>query len=198
MQNLIKICEQEIKVKEFRGQRVVTFKDIDMVHQRAEGTAKRNYVANKKHLKEGIDYFIVTKKELGTNFVLTYDFGKAAYMGTLITESGYLMLVKSFMDDLAWEVQRHLVNIYFKNRQTNNDNKQIVYADIPDNKGTQKIIQNLRQYICTLEGTLKLFNRYLELEKAKNYQTMIADIGIEIFLAADKIKNATIGVKRTN
>ena len=33
---------------------------------------------------------------------------------TLITESGYLMLVKSFTDDLAWDVQRQLVNLYFR------------------------------------------------------------------------------------
>ena len=33
---------------------------------------------------------------------------------TLITESGYLMLVKSFTDDLAWEVQRELVKGYFR------------------------------------------------------------------------------------
>lgn len=30
-----------------------------------------------------------------------------------MTESGYLMLVKSFTDDLAWEVQRQLVKCYF-------------------------------------------------------------------------------------
>ena len=35
---------------------------------------------------------------------------------TLITESGYLMLVKSFTDDKAWEVQRSLVDNYFKVR----------------------------------------------------------------------------------
>lgn len=33
---------------------------------------------------------------------------------TLLTESGYLMLVKSFTDDLAWDVQRQLVNSYFR------------------------------------------------------------------------------------
>lgn len=32
----------------------------------------------------------------------------------LITEQGYLMLVKSLTDDLAWEVQRKLVKSYFK------------------------------------------------------------------------------------
>ena len=33
---------------------------------------------------------------------------------TLMTEQGYLMLVKSFTDDLAWKVQRQLVNNYFR------------------------------------------------------------------------------------
>ena len=31
-----------------------------------------------------------------------------------MTESGYLMLVKSLMDDLSWKVQRQLVSSYFK------------------------------------------------------------------------------------
>ena len=35
----------------------------------------------------------------------------------LITESGYLMLVKSFTDDLALKVQRELVNSYFRVEQ---------------------------------------------------------------------------------
>lgn len=30
---------------------------------------------------------------------------------TLMTETGYLMLVKSFTDDLAWKVQRELVKM---------------------------------------------------------------------------------------
>lgn len=36
---------------------------------------------------------------------------------TLITEQGYLMLVKSFTDDLAWKVQRQLVKSYFRKTQ---------------------------------------------------------------------------------
>lgn len=35
---------------------------------------------------------------------------------TLLTESGYLMLVKSFTDDLAWQVQRQLVKFYFSRK----------------------------------------------------------------------------------
>jgi len=34
-----------------------------------------------------------------------------------VFESGYLMLVKSFTDDLAWKVQRQLVNAYFRTKE---------------------------------------------------------------------------------
>ncbi|WP_217807258.1 hypothetical protein [Methylomagnum ishizawai] len=35
----------------------------------------------------------------------------------VLTETGYLMLVKSFTDDLAWQVQRQLVKVYFRAKQ---------------------------------------------------------------------------------
>lgn len=37
---------------------------------------------------------------------------------TLITESGYLMISKVFDDDIAWDVQRKLVNTYFRAKET--------------------------------------------------------------------------------
>lgn len=109
MNELIKIGNQQISTKEFKGQRVVTLKDIDLVHERPEGTARRNFNANKKHLLEGNDYFVRNSSEAQNEFGITAPNGLV-----LMTEQGYLMLVKSFTDDLAWEVQRQLVNTYFK------------------------------------------------------------------------------------
>lgn len=114
---IVKINNTDLSVKEFSGQRVVTFKDIDMLHERVEGTAKRNFADNKKHFIENVDYFELSKNDVGTDFVLTYGFDKKAPKGLLITESGYLMLVKSLQDDLAWKVQRELVNNYFRAKQ---------------------------------------------------------------------------------
>lgn len=114
MNDIIKINSHEVTVKEYNGQRVVTFKDIDTVHERPEGTAKRNFNTNKQHFIEGEDFFAISRKDVGTDFVQTYGFSDSAPSGMLITESGYLMLVKSFTDDLAWEVQRKLVKSYFK------------------------------------------------------------------------------------
>lgn len=109
MNELIKIGNQQISTKEFKGQRVVTLKDIDLVHERPEGTARRNFNTNKKHLLEGNDYFVRNSFEAQNEFGITAPNGLV-----LMTEQGYLMLVKSFTDDLAWEVQRQLVNTYFK------------------------------------------------------------------------------------
>lgn len=109
MQELTTINNAEILVKEFSGQRVVTFKEIDAVHGRPDGTARRNFNTNKSHLIEGEDYFVRNSSEAQNEFGITAPNGL-----TLITESGYLMLVKSFTDDLAWNVQRQLVKEYFR------------------------------------------------------------------------------------
>lgn len=97
------------KVKLWNGQRVVTFKDINEVHQRTKGTARRNFNTNKKHFIDGVDYIVRNSYEAKQEYNITAPNGL-----TLLTESGYLMIVKSFTDDLSWEVQRRLVNNYFQ------------------------------------------------------------------------------------
>lgn len=114
MQEVVKIGNNDLQIKVYKGQRVVTFKDIDRVHERESETAKYRFRDNKKHFISGIDYFEVTRKDVGANFATTYGFSNKAPKGILVTESGYLMIVKSFTDDLAWKVQRDLVNTYFK------------------------------------------------------------------------------------
>lgn len=107
----VSINKADITVKEYQGKRVVTLKEIDLCHGRPEGTARRNFNQNKQHLNEGTDYFKITPNEFRTAFG---NMDKRQQNDvTLITESGYLMLVKSFTDDLAWDVQRQLVNTYF-------------------------------------------------------------------------------------
>lgn len=115
--NNVTIANANVSVKEYKGQRVVTFKDIDTVHQRPDGTARRNFNANKKHFIEGEDYFKIQPNEIRTVGITSPN------GGTVVTESGYLMLVKSFTDDLSWDVQRELVKCYFR---VKNESTQIV------------------------------------------------------------------------
>lgn len=125
MNEIMRIGNADISVKEYNGQRVVTFKDIDMVHSRPDGTARKRFADNRKHFVEGEDFFIVTPQNLENTELSekrTLENDVTSNRGTaLITEQGYLMLVKSFTDDLAWEVQRQLVNGYFRARQLSKD-----------------------------------------------------------------------------
>lgn len=127
MTKTITIKNQSLTVKEYKGQRVVTFSDIERVHTRKAGTAKKNFQNNKDKFIIGTDYFEISKKEVGEKFSPTYGFDKKAPKGILLTESGYLMIVKSFTDDLSWQVQRELVNSYFKIKDiiTNNQSSKI-------------------------------------------------------------------------
>lgn len=109
LNELIHVGNADVSVKEYSGQRVVTFKDIDDVHGRPDGTARKRFNDNKKRFIEGEDFFVRKTDEAKREFSISAPNGL-----TLITESGYLMLVKSFTDDLAWEVQRQLVNSYFR------------------------------------------------------------------------------------
>lgn len=156
---IVKINNADLLVKEINGQRVVTFKDIDMLHERVEGTAKRNFADNKKHFIENVDYFELSKNDVGTDFVLTYGFDKKAPKGLLITESGYLMLVKSLQDDLAWKVQRELVNNYFRV-------KEVVQA-----LNTSKLSKELQAILMLDEKTVEMDNRITTLEERMTIET---------------------------
>ena len=115
MAELVKIEDTELSIREYNGQRVVTFKDIDTVHKRPTGTAKNAFRRNRKHFIDGIDYFVLSSRE-NSKVHETYlsNISIPTRGITVLTESGYLMIVKAFTDDLSWQVQRQLVNTYFK------------------------------------------------------------------------------------
>lgn len=113
MAELVKIEGAELAIREYNGQRVVTFKDIDTVHHRPDGTSRRNFNRNRTRFVEGEDYFRVCANEIRTHKIVDIS-NKTVEDVVLLTEMGYLMVVKSLKDDLAWQVQRQLVNAYFK------------------------------------------------------------------------------------
>lgn len=115
--NLISINSTDLTVKEFHGQRVVTLREVDAVHQRPEGTARKRFNDNREHFIEGTDFFTITQPSEIRTLGFERPQGGIPEKVTLITESGYLMLVKSFTDDLAWDVQRQLVNTYFRAKE---------------------------------------------------------------------------------
>lgn len=118
MTELVNVEGTELSIREYNGQRVVTFRDIDEVHHRPHGTAYRNFRANKRFFNEGRDYVTVHKENQNDEIrLLGIDVPQRGI--TLITERGYLKVIKSFNDELSWKVQDALVDAYFvvKNQQ---------------------------------------------------------------------------------
>ena len=152
MNSLVNIENTQLEVKEYRGQRVVTFKDIDMVHGRPEGTARKRFADNRNRFIEGEDYFVVKPQDLENAELSekrTLEKSVTSNYGTaLITEPGYLMLVKSFTDDLAWQVQRKLVNSYFRVNKLANDlspQMQMLYGMLDQMAQTERRANEAKQ-----------------------------------------------------
>lgn len=88
---------------------------MDQVHGRPDGTGRRTFNTNKTRLIEGRHYFVLNPSEAARLC------GTIAPNGlNILTERGYLILVKSFTDDLAWQVQEQLVDGYFRWSSTKN------------------------------------------------------------------------------
>lgn len=98
--------------KTYEGQRVVTLRDIDELHCKPDGTARKRFNDNRKHFIDGVDTFVRNPDEA------RQEYGIEAPNGLrLLTLTGYLMIVKSFNDDLSWAIQRELVTGYFSGRK---------------------------------------------------------------------------------
>lgn len=130
MSDIITVENTEMQIREYNGERVVTFKDIDTIHQRVKGTARNAFNRNRRHFVKGVDYVTLKPDEQeNIDYVrLTYIPQKGI---TLLTESGYLMVVKAFTDDLSWQVQRQLVNTYFKAKE---EPVQLLLSEEPEPK----------------------------------------------------------------
>lgn len=132
----------DLLIKEYQKQRVVTFKDIDELHQRAEGTAKRNFSENKDYFLEGVDYFQISGEEL-KEFASTVFVPAKARSLILVTQTGYPMLTKSMSDKLSWAVQRELVNNYFSPAKKATNRPKSLNTVLRKNVTTAKYMQEL-------------------------------------------------------
>ena len=114
---LVKINNNDVMVKEFQGQRVVTAWDIAKVHNREVKRINEQFNRNKEKMIENEDFFIIKRNEIPKSLSETlmdlWESAPSMNEMVLFTESGYLMLVKTFTDDLSWRVQRELIKGYF-------------------------------------------------------------------------------------
>lgn len=174
----------ELQIKEWNGDRVVMFSDIDRVHGRKEGTAKARFHSNRKHFIEGVDFHKASRKdfnnEFGTKNVLK---GNPNLPMILLTKTGYLMIVKSLHDDKAWEIQRQLITAYFMLEMIVEEtkNEMVVPESMPLENELRSFLEHQTK---VLEAEAKRNDEFRE-TMMKSFQTM-ANI---IVHQADMIQN---------
>lgn len=98
----------------YASQRVITLAMADQFHRKPEGTAGRNFRQNREYFSQGTDFFELTQADEIRRVALARPDGSTPAKIILLTESGYLMLARCFQGKRAWEVQRMLVDSYFR------------------------------------------------------------------------------------
>ena len=113
--NLITIADKEIELKEYNGERIVTAWDIAELHERDVKVVNQQMRNNIDKFIENEDYFIISRNNIPKSISLTLK-NNAPNLKEIIlyTESGYLLLTKTFTDERSWNIQRQLVKSYFK------------------------------------------------------------------------------------
>ncbi|MBU0665367.1 MAG: ORF6N domain-containing protein [Proteobacteria bacterium] len=160
MSRLINIEGRKIPPMFYQKRPVVTFQQVDELHQRKTNSAKQSFYRHRDKLIEGRDFFevpfqewsslVVSQKDhqnvslvsaQNTNqksslIVAQNDHQKASlvvaqndhqrrekggHRGSMIflTETGYVMVIKPFTDDLSWAIYRTMAEAYFNKHVPN-------------------------------------------------------------------------------
>jgi hypothetical protein len=158
----------EVKIKEYQGQRVVSLRDVDILHRRPSGTANRTFRSNSKFMIEDEDYFRRNTSEAIEEFGI-----KAPNGLILLTESGYLLLVKTFTDELAWTVQRQLIKTYFKAKEH--------FAQVEVVQPQQQIPNTIEDILMLALGSMKEMKTQLQQVQQDNRKlSLIVDNEIHL------------------
>ncbi|WP_313047463.1 ORF6N domain-containing protein [Atlantibacter hermannii] len=174
--NTVTINNKQLPAVEYRGQRVVTFAMIDEVHNRPQDTARAAFNRNREHFIAGVDY-----EELGSDVLRTDlpqgTFSKFAPSGIVLFESGYLMLTKPFNDPLSWQVQRELVNSYFRTREPLTQIEMIA-AMAADAVRQQKRLNQVEEQIEAVTETVENIKRGNMRAGYVGYRQVVAKSGM--------------------
>lgn len=165
MNEMVTVDGTEMQIREYDGQRVVTFDDICAVHKCERKRLTKHFERKRKHFLKDEDYYELTRKELND---LTSPnskiIGNPMIKAYLFTESGYLMIIKCLDDDLAWKVQRQLVNSYFKVKQ-----------EIPERKTYPLLVDD--KWLAEMEPNFEYLCKKYKLTRKGLYHKILLDIG---------------------
>ena len=178
MTNTLIVNDQELMIKEYEAQRVVHMWDIARLHGVPTKNIRTNFENNRKYLVEGEDYFLVEKtEEFADNLIVSKDISKKALGPAknipVFTESGYLMMVKPMTDEISWQVQRQLVNCYFKVKEVVRE---------AEEKEVKPEIKSLADVNKTIELLTGMYDRMMvsNEDKLNTVKTLLETAGLQL------------------
>ena len=188
MNNIVKIKETEILIKEYRGQRVVTSWDIAKVHNKEVREINQIFKNNQHRFILNKDYFSISINEIPESFKMIQKIPNNVKEILVFTESGYLLLTKPFTDDLSWDVQRQLVESYFtlKVIKTLSEKQTYIYNIIMANDDLSKAIA-INEYETKYVKPLEKKGEYVD--NVLNSESLLTTtiIGKDFGLSAKKL-----------
>lgn len=113
MNEMIQIFKTEIPVIEYQGIRFVTCEMIDEVHGNDPWTAFDLFHDNLTKYIEGEDYIDLSHQMNSSSLYDALELDELD--GILLTEIGYSLLAKAFIDEQSNAIQRKMLNKYFCN-----------------------------------------------------------------------------------
>lgn len=158
---------RDLYVKHHQGQTVITLSEIDQIHEK-NGSARRNFNYHVDRFIEGVDFFTMKVSEYRKNFEpqFTGKRGNPNIEVVLLTESGYMLLAKTFNDDLAWDIQRALVQNYFKSKEKSADTFELFRTMIDIVESHDKVLRQHAAQIAALENNTANLELRIQAQKA--------------------------------
>jgi hypothetical protein len=123
----------------------------------------------------GVDFLELTADVIRTEVTLCLAYRQRDHS----FESGYLMLTKPFNDDLAWQVQRELVNSYFRTQRTQPLTEiEMIAAMAADAVRQQKRLSHVEEQIDTVTEAVENIKRGNMRAGYVGYRQVVAQSGM--------------------
>lgn len=166
MYDIITINNKEIKVKEYNGERVITAWDIAKIHEKDVNEITKNFNRNRETFDLNEDYFVLNREEFFDRFKNVQDFiPNNVKEIILFTQSGYLLLAKTFSDKLSWKIQKELIKAYFKLKELKDKVESGELEIVQNNNNSSEQINQLEvktKYLEAQARILEAFNNTMD------------------------------------
>ena len=161
MYDMITINNKEIKVKEYNGERVITAWDIAKIHEKDVNEITKNFNRNRETFDLNEDYFILNKEEFSERLKIVQDFIPNNVKEIIVfTQSGYLLLAKTFSDKLSWKIQKELIKAYFKLKELKEKVESGELKIVQNNNNSSEEIKQLETKTKYLEAQARILEAF--------------------------------------